>query len=667
MPAVKSPAGVPLNKNTNKRTGNVPSAPAEINTNTAPLSKYADIKDFICPFKIDLKDLNQIKFLTNIPRFARSFFVSTLPRNLIFGEFLRPLYKFGNLNTSIHINPINEGLAQSNLSSIINDFESERVESVKQDDQEKENIVYQKIAEASILRDEIAAHYNKLFEVSILSTLFAFSQEDLDALCELLGAEMAKTLVNLKSAWSYQNTTFKSNLPFNNNQVDKNNTFDTYGISTIFPFISTDISHPTGIPIGINKKSGYPILLDAFSSSFTNYNLILFGKSSSGKRVTIQLLTLRSYLLEGIKTAAIDADGRYSKLASTMDGITISLGADTKVIINPFDIEIEDTKDDITGKERTILNLESKIEDVTGILMTMARGSIRSQYPNDVTREIIRQMVAEEYKELGITNSPDSLYGSQGANLVGTRIVRDKKPMPTIGSWYNRLCEKAKNDTNPNYKYHYDYLIKYMKDFLSEHKGRISYYDGQTNIDMELDSPFTNFDLSKLDDNFQKPLAQQVLLSWLCEKYAKTNSEDKHKYEKRRIIVDEAWLLLPYAEAVDFLGKSSQLCTRKNTSLTIVSQNFGEFYKNGKLNNMLLSANVKLFMRQDDTEVNYLADLFRLTEGENDFLDSCLKGEGILQIDTNCAQLYVAPTSSEAEMIEFNAVNFELLGGDSKK
>ena len=71
---------------------------------------------------------------------------------------------------------------------------------------------------------------------------------------------------------------------------------------------------------------------------------------------------------------------------------------------------LEYIKDEITGKERIMLNVENKVEDVTQALLTMARGSTRSKEVNELTKQIISESVAEEYASLGITNNINSLY-----------------------------------------------------------------------------------------------------------------------------------------------------------------------------------------------------------------------------------------------------------------
>ena len=61
-------------------------------------------------------------------------------------------------------------------------------------------------------------------------------------------------------------------------------------MGTIFPFTTSNIGHDTGVPIGVNKQTGVPILFDNFHSSLTNYNMVIFAKSGAGKSVTMKTL-----------------------------------------------------------------------------------------------------------------------------------------------------------------------------------------------------------------------------------------------------------------------------------------------------------------------------------------------------------------------------------------
>ena len=102
----------------------------------------------------------------------------------------------------------------------------------------------------------------------------------------------------------------------------------------------------------------------------------------------------------GIQSLALDAEGEYSIVAESLGGINVVLSPTSNTIINLFDIEEEKIKDEITGRERTILNVENKVEDVTQALITMARGSTRSAEVNELTKQIIAEAVAEEYARL---------------------------------------------------------------------------------------------------------------------------------------------------------------------------------------------------------------------------------------------------------------------------
>ncbi len=617
--------------------------------------KKKSIKDLIAPSGIDVSNIDHMEIISNTKRYARSFFVSSLPRMCTFPELFRDLYMFGDTNTSIYINPIKEEKSQNDLNRVINELETERILAADKGNINRESTIAQKRLEAEQLRDEIAAGFNKLFEASIISTLYAYSLEDLDRYTKLLSSEMSKTLVGIKSAWGMQEEAFKSNLPFMNNQINKTHTFDRNSMGTVFPFTTSEIGHPTGVPIGFNKQTGTPILFDNFHSSLTNYNMVIFAKSGAGKSVTMKTLISRSSILMGIESLALDAEGEYTIVAESLGGINVVISPNSKTIINLFDIEPEIVKDEITGKERGTLNVENKVEDVTQALLTMARGSTRSDEVNELTKQIIAEAVAEEYAALGINSNPESLYKSINEGVSrGNIFSKEKKDMPTIGSWYKRIERKAKENTNTDYQYHYSYLLKVMKQYIREYDGQMAYFDGQSTFELLEGAPFINLDISQLEERFARPLAQQILLSWIWEKFVKKNSEDRKKATQKRVLVDEAWMLLPYPEAVDFLNKMARRARKRNVSLAIISQRFQDFYEKPEAQAVLTSSDTKLFLAQDKSEIQYLKEVFKLSEGEANFLVTCQKGEGLLKVGPDSAILKIMPTKKEFEFVETN-------------
>ncbi len=619
------------------------------------LKNASTLKDLIAPAGIDASNTNYIEITSSRTRYARSMIVSTIPRMCTFPEFLRGMYTFGDLNVSVFINPVSESTSQNELNRTISELESERIVALDRGDINRERILAQKRVEAEELRDEIAAGFNKLFDASIMCTLFAYSLEELDKYTELLTSEMSKTMIGVKPAWAIQDEALRTNMPYGENKIKKNHTFDRRSMATVFPFFTSDVGHEKGIPLGFNRQTGLPILFDNFSNTLTNYNMVIFGKSGAGKGVTIKTLTARSAVLMGIESLALDAEGEYGIVAEALGGINITISPNSNTIINLFDIEPETVKDEITGKERTILNVENKVEDVTQALLTMARGSTRSQEVNELTKQIIAEAVAQEYTRLGITNDIQSLYETDGGKVTSKGYIgRNKKEMPTIGSWYKQLTENAKSNDNPDYRFHYSYLIKVMKQYVREYDGQMAYFDGQSTFELLDNIPFINLDISGLEERFARPLAQQILLSWIWEKYVKKNSEDKAKAVKKRVLVDEAWMLLPYPEAVDFLNTMARRARKRNVSLAVISQKFQDFYEKPEVQAVLTSSDTKLFLAQDKSEIEYIKEVFKLSEGEAYFLTTCNRGEGLLKVGSDTAIIAIQPTKKEFEFVETN-------------
>ena len=71
------------------------------------------IKEIIAPAGIDASKLDHMEIISNVTRYARSFFVSGLPRSCTFPELFRSLYMFGDINTSVYIYPVAESSSKN--------------------------------------------------------------------------------------------------------------------------------------------------------------------------------------------------------------------------------------------------------------------------------------------------------------------------------------------------------------------------------------------------------------------------------------------------------------------------------------------------------------------------------------------------------------------------
>ncbi len=613
----------------------------------------ANLKDLMAPSGIDATHYDYLEIFSKVSRFARTFYVTTLPRQATFPYFLSGVYEFGDVNTSVYITPIPEPVSQKDLNKTIVELQSERFVAQDRGDINRASVLADKQAEAEALRDQIASGYNKLFETTIVATLFAYSKNELDKASELLAMEASKSMLGIKATWALQEEGFQTNLPLNNNKLKRKHTFDRGSMATVFPFLSSDIGHDIGVPIGVNKQTGLPVLFDNFHHSLNNYNMVIFGKSGAGKSVTIKTIMARSSVLMGVENLVIDAEGEYLVVAEALNGINVTISPSSSTIINIFDVEPEMVKDEITGRDRWALNLENKVEDVTQALLTMARGATRSTEVNELTKQIIAEIVSECYTRKGIKNDLSSLYKDNigdSNNFVG----KVRKEMPTISFWYEVLQEKAQENTTETYTYHYNYLLKVMRQYCRKFDGQMAYFDGQSTFELMDGNPFININLSELEEKFARPLAQQILLSWVWEKYVKKNSENKSQARQKRVLVDEAWMLLDYPEAVQFLNTMARRARKRNVSLTVVSQKFQDFYEKKEAQAVLTSSDVKLLLAQDKSEIAYLKEVFKLSEGETDFLLTCSRGEGLIKIGQESAVIEIHPTQKEFEFVETN-------------
>ena len=96
-------------------------------SNDSQLLRKKTIKELIAPSGIDASNVDHLEIISNVKKYARSFFVSTLPRMATFPELFRDMYFFGDINTSIYIEPVQEARSQSELNRVINELETERI------------------------------------------------------------------------------------------------------------------------------------------------------------------------------------------------------------------------------------------------------------------------------------------------------------------------------------------------------------------------------------------------------------------------------------------------------------------------------------------------------------------------------------------------------------
>ncbi len=608
-----------------------------------------DFKDFIA---------TDIDFATD-PRYTilgdncylKHLYVGTLPNSVNFAHFLYGLYNFGNIDTSVFINPVENEAAKSELGKLKTNLEMEYIESGGSNNRAEDMAV--KINDAKRLRSEVRDGVNKIYEVSIVSTLYENDLRTLNNSTDILKDTLGQQDVGIKSAIYCQEDVYMSNKPFNKNRFSEWHTFDRNSLACIYPFTSSTINHQNGTPIGFNMDNGLPIIFDPFDLSLTNYNMVVFSRSGGGKSTFVKRFSSRGATLDNIQTIAIDVDDEYKDIAETLGGVNIIVAPNTDTVINPFDIVPDIIEDKTNGTEKEAVLLEAKINSVSAMLMTMAKGSTgNNPYYNDITLGIIKEITKAEYKNKGVTNEVESLYEYKEDIIIDGKISGGKvrKDMPTLTSWYKSLEEASKNNDNKTYQPYYDYLLLVMADYTKYKKGGFNCFDGQSTVQLSYDIPFINFNIAHLNENGPEcGIAQHIICDFIWEKMVKRNNKGK----KIRVIIDEAWRLVKQRESLDFLITMFRRARKKNTSTVVISQQFEEFYS-PETKPIIKNSEVKLFLPPDETSVNDIVDVFQLTEGEGEFLRLCRTGEGLLKVGNLSLKLHIDLPDFELAFAETN-------------
>lgn len=642
------------NSETTKEKQNIPEGKhddIEIETGSYPTlfeKNRKNIKQLIANEYIDFS-VDPRYALIGDYQYMKNMYIGILPNQANFASFLHNLYNFGNIDTSIHIRPVDSETAKADLSTLRTNLEMEVLSATgnnRADDMKSKSI------EAQRLREEVRDGNNKIFETCIEATLYEDDLRNLNNRVDQLKEILGQQDIGIKSAINCQEEVFQSNKPFNRNTFEEWHTFDKRSLACVFPFTTNNINHPNGVLLGFNMDNGLPVIYDTFDRGLDNYNMVIFAKSGAGKSTAVKSLSARSSTIDNIQSIFIDIEPEYRDICDTLGGLNITIAPKSNEIINPFDLIADIVENKITGKEEEKVLLSEKVNSVASILMTMAKGSLDNNiFYNDITKMIIKESVKNEYVQLQITEDPASLFTYVEEDIVNGKIIggQTKKEMPTISSWYRALEKMAQNNANETYRPIYDYLLMVMKDYSREQGGSFVNFDGQSTVKLSYDIPFINFDVSELNEASELPLAQHIICDYIWEQMVKRNKTG----HKIRVGIDEAWRMVNYPEALNFLITMFRRARKKNTSTVVISQQFDEFYKE-ETKPIIKNADTKLFLPPDETSVDEIKEVFKLTEGQANFLRTCKRGEGLLIVNTVSAKVKIEIPDFEFDFIETN-------------
>ena len=179
--------------------------------------------------------------------YSKNMYIGFMPNAVSFASTFHPLYNFGDIDTSIFIDPIDVEQAKAELSKLRTNLSVEYLTAGgslnRMDDMQS------KVADAKRLRDEVRDGLNKIYDVSILATIYDKDERSLNNNSDRLRESLGQSDLGIRNGAYFQEDIFFSNKPMCDNNFNIKHTFDKRSLSSVFPFTSNNIAHEKGVMI----------------------------------------------------------------------------------------------------------------------------------------------------------------------------------------------------------------------------------------------------------------------------------------------------------------------------------------------------------------------------------------------------------------------------------
>jgi len=339
-------------------------------------------------------------------KFVRAFYTISYPRFLS-DSWFSPIINLDKvLDVSIFVHPVDTEQALRSFQKKVAEVQSQINE------RESRGLVRDPMLDTAYqdlenLRGSLQQAQEKLFDVGLYLSLYGDSKEEIDKTEGDIRGILDAKLVYTKPALFQQEQGFRSCLPLGTDELLVNSKLNSSPLSSIFPFVSFDLTSDRGILYGINRHNSSLILFDRFS--LENYNSVVFAKSGSGKSYATKLEILRS-LMFGTDVIVIDPEREYEQLAEATGGRSFHISLSSEHHINPFDLppvkEDEDPKDilrsniiNLVGLFRIMLSGLSPEEDaiVDRAISERMRSKTSRVMPTSLAQSLLSFLTSSRY------------------------------------------------------------------------------------------------------------------------------------------------------------------------------------------------------------------------------------------------------------------------------
>ncbi len=552
-----------------------------------------ELKDIIAPSALRITP-NNIYLGDKV---ARTFFVISYPRYLT-EEWFSPIINLDKIfDISIFIHPIDSGTALKELQKKLAEVQSQ-ISTKEERGFVRDPILDTAYQDIETLRDQLQQARERIFNVGLYITIYGKNEDDLDNTEREIKSSMEAILVYIKPALFQQEEGFKSISPLGNDTLTIHSKLNSSPLSSLFPFVSFDLTSNNGILFGVNRHNSSLVLFDRFS--LENYNSVIFAKSGAGKSYATKLEILRS-LMFGVDVIVIDPEREYEFLAEAVDGRYFNISLTSEHHINPFDLpppREDESQADI---------LRSNTINLVGLMRIMLGGLTPEE------DSIIDNAITETYALKDIT--PDVDFSNKPAPLLS-----DLELVLAGMDGGESLAQR---------------MAKYTQGTWA------GFMNKPTNVD--INKQFVVFSVRDMEDEL-KPVAMYIVMHHIWNTV-------RRNLKKRLLIVDEAWWMMKAKDTASFLYSLVKRGRKYYLGVATITQDVGDFLKSPYGTPIITNSSLQFLMKQSPASIDLVQKTFNLTDEEKYLLLESNVGEGIFFAGLKRVALKVIASYTEDQII----------------
>jgi len=553
------------------------------------------ISDIIAPSSIEVTQ----SYLKLGEKIARTYFIFSYPRYLS-SAWLSPVINLDTpMDISFFIHPVETGLILRKLMKTTTEVQAEIAERTEKG-LVRDPSLETAFQDLETLRDQLQTAQERMFKFGLYLTVYADKEQELRDIETTLRSILESRLVYIKPALYQQKEGFITTTPYCLDKIQVYTSMNTGPLSSVFPFVSFDLSSNEGILYGVNRHNNSLILFDRFS--LENANEVIFGKAGSGKSFATKLEVLR-FLMLGVDVIVLDPENEYQFLSDAVGGSYSNISLSSSHHINPLDLPLprEDEKlEDV---------LRSNIINLIGLFRIMLGGL------NPEEDSVLDQALTETYAARDITPGSDP------------KTWREK--IPLLSDLETVLEGMAGTES----------LVRRLKKFTQGTYA--NFFNQPTNISM--DNPFMVFGIRDMEEGL-RPMAMFIIMRYIWNIV-------RSELKKRILVIDEAWWIMQTEDGASFLYGLAKRARKYWLGVTTVTQDVSDFMKSSYGQPIITNSSLQLIMKQSPATIDVVKKTFNLTEEEKQILLEADVGDGLFFAGPKHVAMRVAASYTEDQII----------------